>query len=130
MVRSWQRNALTWLVSAVFAVPALLGQGLHGLLGIEHPHFCGCDEIGCHVAGQDAAHLAGACLLERGHKASADSHCGSCPICEHFARSLCGGPDAPLVQSETVVCVLAAREVPAARAAFFWAFSARAPPVG
>jgi hypothetical protein len=129
MVRGWQRNALTWLILAVFAAPAFMGQGLHGLFGIEHSPFCDCHEIACHVAVHDAAHLAGVCSLDRGHTASADCVCGSCPICNYFASSLCGGPDAPVVQSEIVVCPLAALEVPAARAAFFWAFSARAAPV-
>jgi hypothetical protein len=129
MVRNSQRSALTWLILAVFAAPAFVGQGLHAVFGIAHSSFCGCDEIVSRVAGQDAAHPAGACFLDRGGEASADSACRHCPICDYFASSPCSGPANSLVQSAAVVCVLAAREVPAARTVFFWAFSARAPPL-
>jgi len=133
MFRSWQRNLLTWLMAAVFAVPAFMGQGLHAVFGLRHGPFCD-----GHAACVHAEHAL--LPLERGHESSpfaarlgavlAAEGCHGCPVCDYLALSVDAGPAAPRLETEAAVWAMPDARVCQPCPASFGAFSARGPPQG
>lgn len=114
MLRSWQRNLLTWLMAAVFAVPAFMGQGLHELFGLQHGACCGHESS--HFPAQSAP--------------GAVQSCHDCPVCDYLALSVDTGPVAPRLEAEAAVWAMPDAGVCQPCPASFWAFSARGPPQG
>jgi len=134
MARPWRHRAIAWLLLGLFAAPAFLGQGLHGLSGSQHSLW-GTAESGCcgceHSDHADVAGDAGCPAETAGLRAAAaDRACGACPICDYFAQNSLTALAAAVAGCQALVSDLVIEAVFAPRCSAFWAFSARAPPVG